>query len=606
MKDSRPGSNGRRRSSDDYSERSPSRTEGSKRRPSKSSGDRKARRRREDSGARSRKSVSKSREDYSRSPSRSSQQSDGGESPVPVTPPSNGYDSPTKDGRSPKKRSSKPSWGSTKHSYSLHTRERTRSVERGEGEHSGGEFGSSDGGSADEAHPPDKGSASESEGSNSGETLAPSEVATTTSKTPPRRTPSPRLEKASATTPSRLTPSPKSSSKPEGQAPPAEEEQHDSDGRAGEGVMDIAAHASDGGGLAPAEKAAVAASAEKDVAESDDREVAAAAPDRASSDGAGVVDMPAAEVSAAKPRPQVAADTPAVTQPTVETPVLQEKSAPVAAPVAAAATQDPAVASGGGVGQVKRVVGKKRPRPIKTGGSTSPKVAGPPVPVGASLLAQTPAVTASNPLTPNGKRSPASGKTGGKDKSAARGGSEKRGRGGSGGAGGTVRAQGHLTGSSPAPQARRTQRAAAVVAAGKIKSTSEGGGGSIAAGVGVGNGMLGGGGGGFSAFQSYGRGGAGMDDSEEEATLDGLISPNRGASSLSTSASKPLGPREWFCAKTKVVDMIAQDKHKVYTSSPALSIRKGMEYKSYLAMVQTPIWLQKIQDKIADKKTDCR
>lgn len=556
----------------------------------------------EDSGARSRKSVSKSREESSRSPSRSSRHSDGsGSLPATVTPPWTPRSSSTKDARSPKKQSSKPNWGATKHSNSLHAREKTRSIDRGEGQDSGEGSGSSDGGSAFEAHSPDKGSASESEGSNNGKTLAPSEVATA-SKTPPRGTPSPRLENTSKTTPSRLTPSPKSS-KSEEQAPPAEE-QLDSDELAGEGVMDDATQALDDGGLAPAEKATVPASAEGGVVESDGQEGVAAGPNRTCSDDAGM-DITTGEASAAKPRPPVAEEAPAVTQPTVETPVLQEKSAAVV--TATTAAQDPAVASGGGVGQVKRVVGKKRPRPIKTGGSTAPKVAGPPVPVGASLLAQTPAVTAANSLTPNGKRSPASGKNGGKDRSAARGGSEKRGRAGSGsGGGGTVRTQGqHLTGSSPAPQARRTQRAAAVVAAGKIKSTSEGGGGSAAAGVGMGNGMLGGGGG-FSAFQSYGHGGAGMDDSEEEAALDGLNASNLGASPLSTSASKKLGPREWFCAKTKVVDMIAQDKLKVYTSSPALSIGKGMEYKSYLAMVETPIWLQKIQDKIADTKPNCR
>lgn len=596
MKDSRPGSNGRRRSSDDYSERSPSRAEGSKRRPSNNS-DQKARRRREDSGANSRKIVGKSREDSSRSPSRSSRQSDGSVSPpATVTPPSTPRRSP-KDARSPKKRSSKPNWDA-KHSKSMHAREKTTSVEGGGGETTGGGSGSSDGGSGVEAHSLDKGSASESDGSNE-DTVAPSEVATS-SKTPNRGTPSPRFEKRSMTTPSRLTPSPKSS-KSEEEAP-AEED--DSDELAGEGVMDDASDAFDDGRLVRAEKAALPASAEEDGVQSDDQEGKAVEPDRASSDDAGV-GMPTTETTVVKPRsqpqprPQVAEDAPVAPRPQVETPVLKEESAAVVA------APDPAMSSGGGVRQAKRAVGKKRPRPIKTGGSISPKLSGPPVPVGASLLAQTPAVATTKSLMPNGKRSPASGKNGGKEKSVSRGGSENKGRAGSSG-GGTVRLQGQpLTGSSPMPQARRTQRAAAVVAAGKIKSTSEGGGGSLAAGIGVGNGMLGSGGG-LSAFHSYGHGGPAVDDSEEEATLDGLNGPNRGASPLSTSSSKPLGPREWFCAKTKVVDMIAQDRNKVYTSSPEQSIGKGREYKSYLAMVQTPIWMQKIQDKIAVKKTDCR
>ena len=633
MKDSRPGSNGRRRrSSDDFSgrsqsrsrsrsrsrPRSPSRAAETSRNKSSTGGDGKARRGggSDASSAGSRPSSKSNSREPSRSPSRSSRHSDGSVSPpATVTPPRG---SP-RDARSPKKRSSRPGTPDAQRAKSPRPgEEKARKAKRPEGSSAAAAAGGADSPGhsrssvVEVALSSRDGPVAESGGLGA-ETAAvhPSEAAAGVGRTatPVRRTPSPRPEKTDKAPPPRLTPltpSPESSKSEGATAEDVSEE------LAGERVLGDSSGSGGGGSVVTdeASAAAVAAPATANACgmQSDDGPVVAVELDGASNDTSMDVEMrtagaAAADTATGTPSPQAgdaaaaaaatAAAVAAALRPPAAVPSLQEKSGVVTP------AHEPTPASGS-VGQAREgVSGKKRPRPIKTGGPSPPKASGP-LPPGGSLPAQAPAPAAGRPLTPNGKRSPASGKTGGKDKARGRGGSEKKGRaGGSGGGSG-----GTSTGITPAPQARRTPRAAAVVAAGKIKSTSEGGGGVLAAGAG--SGLLGGGGGGLSAFQSYGPGGPTADDSEEEATLEGLSPPNHGVSPQSKSGSKPMDPHQWFCAKTKVAEMIALDRHKVYTSSPEQSIGKGKEYKSYLAMVQTPIWLQKIQNKIAGRKMDCR
>lgn len=299
-----------------------------------------------------------------------------------------------------------------------------------------------------------------------------------------------------------------------------------------------------------------------------------------------------------------------------ETPVQQGSHAAAAAAGeagaagAAAAASGPSVA-GGTLSQPKRS-GKKRPRPIKTGipVAAASAVQMPTAPGGTSFSKTVTPVAPS--LAPNGKRSPGAGKGGTKDKNRAR--LEKKNRAAGTGVGVASRPQSQQTsGLSPVPQARRTQRAAAVVAAGKIKSTSEGGGGMAGGGAGGAGDdmMLGGGsgeGGAGGTVTGYEAGGPALDDSEEEATLDGLNEPPSAVVAPWASASEPkdMGPQEWFSAKTKVAEMIALDKDKTYTYPPNLSIGKGSPYKQYLAVVGKAYWLQQIQKQIGEKKLACK
>lgn len=619
MKDSRPGSGGRHHRGSDES----SRAEGGKSKPS--GGDDEARRRgggsagaSSDTGLSSRPSSKSSSRESSASPPRSPRRSDGSVSPpATVTPPRG---SPKDAQRSPpKKRSSDhpaaPATPDARRSASPRAGEKPKSVrQEGPGAAGGRAQGSGDGRSSSAVGAPASGnnggpvveSADLGLGFDEGTAVRPETAPG--GGTSVRGAPSPDpLGKTDKATPSRatpLTPSPESSKSEV--APPAED---DSEELAGERVLGVefgGGSGGSGGDGVVAEETPAPAVPKADGVESDERvtvELGSMSNEKMDAEMRDAGTAAAAATPAASPSPQaeIVAAVAAASRPPAEMLGLQERSG------VTTAVHDLAPANRT-AGQTKESAsGKKRPRPFKTAGSSPPKAAGP-VPPGGSLLAQIPAAgagAAARPLTANGKRSPASGKAGAKDKARGRGGSEKKGRAGSGGGGGTS------AGFSPAPpQARRTPRAAAVVAAGKIKSTSEGGGvlgATGAGGAGIGLLGVGSGGGGLSAFQSYGPGGPTADDSEEEATLEELSPPSRGVSPLpSASGSKPMDPHQWFLAKTKVAEMIALDRNKVYTSSPEQSIGKGKEYKSYLAMVQTPIWLQKIQNKIAGRKMDCR
>lgn len=256
--------------------------------------------------------------------------------------------------------------------------------------------------------------------------------------------------------------------------------------------------------------------------------------------------------------------------------------------------------------------GKKRPRPTSRAAES---VAAPTTPLAVSLAGIPPAPAPSALPAANGKLSPAVGKKGvGKDKSRVRG-SEKKSR-GSGAAG-----LGRESGSSPV-QARRTQRAAAVVAAGKIKSTSEGGG---SLDVGLGDGLAGSGlgdGGGAGSGGGTGTGGApdgfflGVgtrpDESDEEATLDlprpasSLTSRMPGGGGAAGVNSSPIGPKQWYRAMKIVDDFIGLDTKKIYTMPPSDSVGTGTEYQTYLAIVSRAYWLKQIQEKVGKKKVDCR
>ncbi|CAM9785337.1 unnamed protein product, partial [Scytosiphon promiscuus] len=296
---------------------------------------------------------------------------------------------------------------------------------------------------------------------------------------------SPRSEKASSrksTPTSRLVPSPRSSKAGEGVAAALAPEDDLFEELAGEHVLGDDASGvlgggggssgSGGGGSPAVEKvgAAVPAGVERFRGVHSESNGARVATKReilsnASAD-AGTPTLPAvgaapapapapAPVAAttAKSEPRSGMASSAMPQPPGATSVFQEGGAPVSL-----AAQEPS-AFGGNAVQVKRASGKKRPRPIKTGAAVAAAAAANSLPT----TTATPGAGPARPVTPNGKRSPAKG--GGKDKNRARGGVERKG-------GGTVRPQGQSSsGNSPAAPARRTQRAAAVVAAGKIKST---------------------------------------------------------------------------------------------------------------------------------------
>ena len=156
--------------------------------------------------------------------------------------------------------------------------------------------------------------------------------------------------------------------------------------------------------------------------------------------------------------------------------------------------------------------------------------------------------------------------------------------------------------SSTTHQARRAPRKAAVVAAVKIKSTSEAGGG-ISGVNETGDGPN---------PSSYGAGDPAPDDSEEEATLDlevpsvGALAPNSQTQASAVSTPKPIGPHEWVMAKLKVDEMITDDKFQVFTNPPRASIGRGKKYDAYLAMVSEPYWLSRIQKQISKTKPACR
>lgn len=207
---------------------------------------------------------------------------------------------------------------------------------------------------------------------------------------------------------------------------------------------------------------------------------------------------------------------------------------------AVTAAHDPTPATGS-VGQGKESV------TAKTGGSSFSAAAGS-VPRGDSRPAQAAAGATARPFAPNGRRSPASRKTGGKTETRGRGRSETKARPGGGAA---------MAG---------------------------------AAGAGAGSGLLDGGGV-LNSFQT-------VDDGRKQPTLQGLNPPSRGVYPLPTSGSKPMDAHQRAFAKAKTDELIALDTSGVYTTPPSNSIGKGKEYAAYTAMIERPIWLNQIRKKI--------
>lgn len=108
--------------------------------------------------------------------------------------------------------------------------------------------------------------------------------------------------------------------------------------------------------------------------------------------------------------------------------------------------------------------------------------------------------------------------------------------------------------------------------------------------------------------------GSAADLSEEEAILDDTVvygnAKTVGSSSSykpidAVATPKPIGPHEWVAMKTRMAEMIALDKSKVFTNPPKASIGRR-NYDFYLLVVSTPYWLDQIKERVGQKKVACR